>query len=197
MDGFKRDSRRPSQYAALLDEKTKEITLDDIKKEMLVREMPPEIQRMLQERIENLSFTDAARAADAYFDQDGKPRQASRPTTINAVHETTSNPTFPNLDDAEEVNAINRRFSNQRHGSNPNNNQRGGRTTMQWRRQPRSFSNQTTTARPQPQQKPATKSSNPILCYYHNLHGNRARQCEVSCPLYDEKRFPGNGRAGR
>ena len=42
LDGFKRDGRRPSQYAAALIDKTKDISLDDVRKEMLLREMPTE-----------------------------------------------------------------------------------------------------------------------------------------------------------
>ena len=68
LDGFKRDGRKPSQYVALLEEKTKDIDLNDVRKEMLLREMPADVQRMLQERFEGLSLKDAAKAADAYFD---------------------------------------------------------------------------------------------------------------------------------
>ena len=50
IDGLKRDGRRPSQFAASLDEKTKDVTIDDIKKEILLREMPTDVRRMLQER---------------------------------------------------------------------------------------------------------------------------------------------------
>ena len=53
------------QYVAALVEKTKDLTLDDIRKEMLVREMPVENRRMLQERIEGDSLEDAAKAAYA------------------------------------------------------------------------------------------------------------------------------------
>ena len=50
LDGLKRDGKRPSQYVAQLNDKTKDVTVNDIKKEMLLREMPTDIQRMLQER---------------------------------------------------------------------------------------------------------------------------------------------------
>ena len=179
LDGFKRDGRKPSQYAALLLDKTKDLTLDDIRKEMLVREMPTDIQRMLQERIEGLSFEDAALAADAYFDQDGKPRHVNKHTAINAVQEPA-----PHSDESEEVNAVGRRFPNQRGG-----NHRGGRFSA-----PKSGPSRPFAA---PQQKPTPKSSDPSLCYYHNYYGDRAKKCEVGCSRFDEKRFPGNGKAGK
>ena len=43
MDGFKREGRKTLQYVAALDDKTNNVTVDDIKKEMFVREMPTEI----------------------------------------------------------------------------------------------------------------------------------------------------------
>ena len=190
LDGLKREGKKPSQYAALLDERTKSITLDDVKKEMLIREMPPDIQRMLQERINTLSFKDAAKVADAYFDQDGKPRQANKPTTVNVVQESTSEPASPNPDDLDDIHAINRRFSNTR--STGHSNQRGSRNWPPRSGQPRTSGNRQTT-----QPKPTPKNYDPKLCWWHNEFGNRSTRCESSCSRYDERKFSGNGRAGK
>ena len=193
LDGFKRDGRKPSQYVALLEEKTKDIDLNDVRKEMLLREMPTDVQRMLQERFEGLSLKDAAKAADAYFDQDGKLRQKQQ-TTVNAVQETSSDFTSPFSDESEDVNAINRRFPNQRHRGS-NNSQRGGRG----RPQRGNFSNFNKTPANQAttQQRTTPKPNDPSLCFYHNEYGNSAKKCEVGCARFDEKRFPGNGKAGK
>ena len=182
LDGFKRDGRRPSQYVAALEEKTKDIDLNDVKKEMLIRELPTDVQRMLQERIEGLSLKDAAKLADTYFDQDGKPRHVNRHAAVNAVQNSNDNPPNPSSDDSEEINAVNRRFQNQR-----SNNQRGGRGRFQGSGRPPS-------AAPQ---KPAYKPSDPSLCFYHNEYGDKAKKCDVGCKRFDEKRFPGNGKAGK
>ena len=45
---------------------------------MLIREMPTDIQQMLQEKIDVLSVKDAASAADVYFDQDGTPLHVNK-----------------------------------------------------------------------------------------------------------------------
>ena len=190
LDGLKRDGRKPSQYAALLDERTKNVTLDDIKKEMLIREMPTDVQRMLQERIEGLTFKDAAQVADAYFDQEGKPRHTIKSTTVNAVLENTE-PSHLSSDDPYDVNAINRRFQNQKFSGQPNS-QRNTRTWTQKGGHPRPTNSQPT---PQPKQVP--KVADPTLCIYHNQFGDKARNCNVTCARYDEKRFSGNGKAGR
>ena len=190
LDGFKRDGRKPSQYVALLEEKTKDIDLNDVRKEMLLREMPTDVQRMLQERFEGLSLRDAAKAADAYFDQEGKLRQ-KQPTNVNAVQEASSDFTSPFTDDSEDVNAINRRFQNQKFRGN-NNFQRGGRGRPQ-----RGGSNHTPAIQTGAQQKPFSKPVDPALCFYHNEFGDKAKKCEVGCKRFDEKRFAGNDRAGK
>ena len=190
LDGFKRDGRKPSQYVALLEEKTKDIDLNDVRKEMLLREMPTDVQRMLQERFEGLSLRDAAKAADAYFDQEGKLRQ-KQPTNVNAVQEASSDFTSPFTDDSEDVNAINRRFQNQKSRGN-NNFQRGGRGRPQ-----RGGSNHAYATQTGAQQKPFSKPVDPALCFYHNEFGDKAKKCEVGCKRFDEKRFAGNDRAGK
>ena len=190
LDGFKRDGRKPSQYVALLEEKTKDIDLNDVRKEMLLREMPTDVQRMLQERFEGLSLRDAAKAADAYFDQEGKLRQ-KQPTNVNAVQEASSDFTSPFTDDSEDVNAINRRFQNQKFRGN-NNFQRGGRGRPQ-----RGGSNHAYATQTGAQQKPFSKPVDPALCFYHNEFGDKAKKCEVGCKRFDEKRFAGNDRAGK
>ena len=105
MDGFKREGGKPLQYVAALDDKTNNVTVDDIKKEMFVREMPTEIRRMLLERIETLSFKEAGKIADSYFDAKGRPRHihqsASNANAVSASFESLS------IDD-DDVNAVGR-----------------------------------------------------------------------------------------
>ena len=180
IDGFKRDGRKPSQYAAALDEKTKGITLDDIKKEMLVREMPLETRRMLQERIEGTTFKEAAEIADNYFDQNGRPRFQN--SSINHVTEPE-----PDSADEDSINAI---------------NQRPQRKTNFQPRKPNSFHNQNRPTQKGWHAQTANKSQpQPTLmpnglCFYHDRFGDRAERCEVTCKRYDANRYPGNGRAG-
>ena len=177
LDGFKRDGRRPSQYAAALVDKTKDVDIDDIRKEMLLREMPVDIRRMLQERIEDYTFEEATKAADAYFDKEGRPRHANTQTSVNEV----ANPEFsaPFSDD-DAVNAV-RRFPNSRapgHNQNRNFPRKGGNATGN-------------------QSKPPNTTNQGELCFFHKKFGERAKKCEVTCKFYDEKRFAGNATAGR
>ena len=197
LDGFKRDGRKPSQYAALLLDKTKDVTVDEIRKEMLVREMPTDIQRMLQERIEGLSFEDAAKAADAYFDQDGKPRHVNKTSPINSIQDSPREFTTAFADETDDINAVGRRFPNQRKG----NFQRNNRNPPPKGGPPRP--NPTPQSKPAPQPAPQPSQTQQYsdlfngLCFYHNEYGSRARKCNEGCSRFDAKRFPGNGKAGK
>ena len=183
VDGFKRNGLRPSQYAAALNDKTKDVTLDDIKKEMLMRELPVEVRRMLQERIEKSSFKEAAELADSYFDRDGKPRHCNT-STVNAVTDQQQLQHRDSDSDSEDVNAINGRFRQHRV---PQHQPSGAKTTRQ----------QST---PQNANKPSSSKNNSTdnnLCFYHDKYGDKARNCQETCSLFDSKRFPGNAKAGR
>ena len=182
IDGFKRDSLRPSQYAAALNDKTKDVTLDDIKKEMMMRELPVEIRRMLQERIENSTFKEAAEISDAYFDRDGQPRHSSS-STVNEISEPSQD--FHLQTDSTDVNAVASRFRQNR--QNPSSSFRPS--------QPRSKSRNTN--RQPTTHSTNTQSSTSNLCFYHEKFGDKARKCEEACPKFDATRFPGNGIAGR
>ena len=196
LDGFKREGRKPSQYVAALNDKTKEVTIDDIKKEMLIREMPVDVRRMLQERFETMSLTEAAKVADSYFDAEGRPRHSSQSTNgVNAIHASLEN---LSLDDENDINAVPRRFQ-------PRN-----RFRNQQRRK-----NDPPSATPAPNSRSGTPSSAPErgkppqsarreykgpstvqrLCKYHVQFGDEARTCEKGCEKFSS--IPPNGKAGR
>ena len=178
VDGFKRDGRRPSQYAAALNDKTKDVTLDDIKKEMMMRELPVEIRRMLQERIEKSSFKEAAEIADAYFDRDGQPRHCNS-TAINEISEQLHETQLEA--DSDDVNAIAGRFrQNPKHSSF----------------KPKSRS-KSRNRHPYPPTNDANQPKDDNLCFYHDKYGDKARNCQEACPRFDANRFPGNAKAGR
>ena len=193
IDGLKREGRRPSQYAAALEEKTKNITLDDVNKEMLLREMPVDVRRMLQERIEKLTFKDAAAIADSYFDQEGRPRHSATPS-VNCVSEKQEDET----EETDGINAVNFRPRHRPQGSNQN---QGHRPQQQQQGRPQNRGHQQRQNRgDQHNKKPAFEYSpmkpGDTLCCYHDRWGDEARKCEVTCSRFDEKRFSGNARAG-
>ena len=148
-----------------------------------MRELPVEVRRILQERIEKSSFKEAAELADSYFDRDGKPRHCNT-STVNAVTDQQQLQHRDSDSDSEDVNAINGRFRQHRV---PQHQPSGAKTTRQ----------QST---PQNANKPSSSKNNSTdnnLCFYHDKYGDKARNCQETCPLFDSKRFPGNAKAGR
>ena len=195
LDGFKREGRKPSQYVAALDEKTKDVTVDDIKKEMLVREMPTEVRRMLQERIDTMSLKEAAKIADSYFDSEGRPRH---------IHQSTSNANAVSASleclsiEDDEVNAVGRgppqrnRFRNrQQQKPEPSKassapNSRSGTPAGNSDR-----------GKPPPSGRRENRGTPTVqkLCRYHIQFGDGARTCERGCDKFNS--IPSNGKAGR
>ena len=206
LDGFKRDGRKPSQYAASLDDKTKGVTIDEIKKEMLLREMPVDIRRMLQERIESLSFKDAAKIADSYFDAEGRPRHTnSQLGGVNEIAESLQNLTTEDNNDQEDVNAVTgRRFQKRNF---PPRRQQGQPHNLPFQKPNTQQNFQTKPRQPNPNFTPAfpgekrVHSGRPTvkpskLCRWHTKFGDDAYTCEAGCD-----RFPtmnaGKATAGR
>ena len=190
LDGPKRNGQKPSQFAATLNEKTKDVTIDDVKKEILLREMPVDVRRMLQERIEGFTFEDAAKIADSYFDAEGRPRHLAA-TSVNEVTEQfTSCFTETCPDDDATVNAVGRRFTQRQQNPRGGTQYRSG--TGQQKPAPSKDDPPAVRAR-----KPNPKYPLKSLCNAHFKWGDNARYCEVGCSRFDEKRFPGNAMAGR
>ena len=92
INGTPREGRTPSQLAAAIDDKAGDVSIDDIKKEQLLRQLPPDIFRQIVDRVDKLSFKETARLADAWFDKDGKPLIGGDASSINQV---TFQPTQP------------------------------------------------------------------------------------------------------
>ena len=194
LDGFKREGRKPSQYVAALNDKTKDVTIDDIKKEMLVREMPVDVRRMLQERFETMSLTEAAKVADAYFDAEGRPRHATQ--SSNGVNAIPASFESLSLDDDDDINAVSRkppqrnRFRSQRPRAEPSaasssHNARSGTPSGNPAKPPQTGQRRENKGQPTLQK----------LCKYHVQFGDSARTCERGCDKFTN--VPSNGKAGR
>ena len=196
IDGFKREGRKPSQYVAALNDKTKDVTIDDIKKEMLIREMPVDVRRMLQERFETMSLTEAAKVADSYFDSEGRPRHSAQSSgNVNAVPTAFEN---LSLDDEDDISAVSRRFPQR----NRHRNQRPKHDPSTATSAPNSRSGTPSGAPergkpPQGGQRREYKGPSTVqkLCKYHVQFGDKALTCEKGCDRFTNN--PSNGKAGR
>ena len=82
--GIPREGLRPTQHLAKIRDLTKDIKLDDLIKEMILKDLPPNVRQSLAERTD-LSSDDAAKAADHYFDKEGNPKHKMAPSTVNNI----------------------------------------------------------------------------------------------------------------
>ena len=106
LDGLKRNGLRPSDHLALIRDRAKDVTLDDLQKQLILRELPTDIRKLLQDKVEKLDAKATAALADAHFAKDGQPLNAG--TSINNISEQQQNhPTsIQPEEDTSEINAI-------------------------------------------------------------------------------------------
>ena len=85
LNGIPRDGRRPSELASHILELSENITIDDVRKEVLLKQMPKELVLHISSKVKDLSLQATADICDDYFDQNGKLLDSSAPSTINHV----------------------------------------------------------------------------------------------------------------
>ena len=159
---LQRNGLRPSQLLASLNEKTRKVTIDDIRKEKIITALPFDIQRAIIDKVETLSADETATLADRFFDKEGKPLQPPSSAMVNHIAAPPEG-LVDTEDEEETVNAIPHQ-RNQQHGKKPG------------------FDRQ------KPRQKPARsfapKVSSKPLCWKHERWGSKATTCEPGCSLY-------------
>ena len=189
LDGINRDGRRPTQLLAFIDDRLNNVSVEDIKKEMLLRQLPREVRHALSEAAKTATASELAERADHYFDREGKLLNAATASNVNAVDDSRIAPT------ADEP-GINAAFSNQSQNS------------ASWRprqQQPSSTgsssqSSSRTWSSSSSRQRNGCSQSRPRLydgeCYFHHKFKEQAQKCEQGCK-HKGKVASGNGQAGR
>ena len=195
IDGVKRDGRRPSQLFAQVKDLSKNATIDDVRKELLLREMPPTVRSALAEKIETMTGEEAAEAADHYFDKNGRFMHATQ-TTVNQVTsrsqvEQTSGENYPqnnftaafvDNDETGDVNAIRQPFRGR-------SQSRGNRGNPQVRFASSNGANKSSQSASQNQ------SGKRFICSFHRKFKDRAWSCQPGCEWV--KGNSGNENPGR
>ena len=217
INGIPRDGRTPSQLAAVIKERTKDVTIDDIQKEQLLKQLPTSVISQIIDKIENLTFEETAKLADSWFDQEGNLKMGNNATSINQVTQAASHPAAPPpppqvpsespdftpafaSHDDTDINAIRARqgqkqaFNNRGgfrgRGRGGNNNSRGNSNTNSYGNSA-SYGNSHGTNN--------NSNSNPKpknVCHFHIKFGDKAQRCEEWCLLKPQhQKQQGNGRA--
>ena len=104
LDGVQREGKLPSEMFALVKEKIGAITVDDIVKEMVLRELPIEIRRTIHDKVKDLNGSDTVKLADQYFDKNGKPIHKPTANPVNVVTNATDHAVTD--DDDDDINAV-------------------------------------------------------------------------------------------
>ena len=210
MGEIQRHDLKPSQFLLQLEEDTKDVKVDDIRKEHLLRTIPPRIREIMGKEVEKMEAKEVAKMADDFFDRQGKPIEktanpvnsisnsssaSSNPSTAAANASSSTTPSYTAAfsdDDEAEVNFIRRnggrgrqqqrsRSRNPRSNSRPNFN--------------RNSSNSSSTG----QQQQSQSSHPPGTCRFHRRFGDHSNKCVTDCPRY--KSFlasqSGNAKGGR
>ena len=187
LDGVKRDGRRPTQLRSYIYDKIGTISIDEIVREMMMRELPIDVQRSLQERSDKMSSKELAEAADAFFDQEGRPIHAP----INSVNAVEEGAIRGETEEDTDVNAVNfRQKQRGRFNRNPQQKpfipKQSGFTkpfaNNEAPKQAGSFQTQKTTGKP--------------LCMKHRKFRDKAYSCEPGCSRWEEFNAAGAGNAG-
>ena len=199
INGVPREGRTPSQLAAAIDDKAGTVTIDDIKKQQLLKQLPPEVYRQIVDRVEALDFRQTAKLADAWFDKDGNSLISSSTTSIHNVDrqptpqpEAASSSTHPPNSFSQpfqdegndtDVNAI-RRQQFQKRNFNSANRGRGGNNNNNSGNNNNNNNRNNNNSRPNSSNNNADKPKN--VCPYHIKYGDKAERCLDWCILYPQ-----------
>ena len=121
LDGVKRERRRPTDHLALIRDKAKDVTIDDLEKQLVFRGLPQDVQKLLQDKLEGKNALETAQLADQHFDQQGRPLN-SEASICNVTAENNVPTAAPEqqFEEIHEINAVNARRGQS--APRPNNN---------------------------------------------------------------------------
>ena len=85
LEGVPREGRRPTALAELIKELTPRVTIDDVRKEILLKQMPASVRQHLNDKLDDLDFEEMAIACDKHFDQNGKLKESGSASAVNHI----------------------------------------------------------------------------------------------------------------
>ena len=199
---FPRNGKTPTEFLAHMELTGKDVTFDDVKKEHLLKSLPPRVREYLGKDADKWTAQEVADKADDYFDRDGRLLEPNGPTIHHVSDMTqsqapspqqTPQASVPYSTPSEErehpndgINAVKDMKGNSKRPSQPpprpSTSSSGGSSSSNWRLPP-----------PNPQPRPTEK-----LCTYHRRWKDNALQCFTGCSRFSEfmaaKNKQGNGK---
>ena len=215
LDGLKRNGLRPSDHLALIQDGAKDVSIDDLQKQLILRGLPPDVKKLVQDKVERLDAAATASLADAHFGKDGRPLNSEASISSVGQQAQPANDIFE--DQTEEppsdVNAIPDRRTRAPRRSNNGYNNNGGNTSTRGRYTPAfqagsSHSSYRSSSRPSmspTHSAPSTASSEERQysnCKLHAANPNSQTCNGPLCPLHARaklcysRRCPTHGQGG-
>ena len=213
MGDIPRHDLKPSQYLLRLKDDVKEVEIDHILKEHVLRSIPPRIREIMGKEVEGLTAEQVAKQADDFFDRHGRPTEktaapinqvtpssnASSTTTASAAAMAPTPSSFTSAfsdDDDADINFVRRdgQRNNNNRGRSFNRGQRS-RSRPSFNRQPNSSS----TGNPS-NSSSASAAFAAGTCRWHRRFGDKSLKCTTDCPLFksfNSSQKQGNGQGGR
>ena len=209
MSDIPRHDLKPSQFLLRLKDDVKDVEIDHILKEHVLKSIPPRIREIMGKEVEGLTAEQVAKQADDFFDRQGRPTEKlSNPINHIASSSTISSTNIPSTaaaassftpafgdDDDADINFVKRGGQrNNDRGQSFNRGQRS-RSRPSFNRQPNASSTSNPSSNPS-----ASASFASGTCRWHRRFGEKSLKCCTDCPLFksfNANQKPGNGQGSR
>ena len=212
MGDIPRHDLKPSQYLLRLKDDVKDVEIDHILKEHVLKSIPPRIREIMGKEVEGLTAEQVAKQADDFFDRHGRPTEkfsnpinhitassnASSTTAAPAAAATATASSFTPAfsdDDETDINFVKRGGQrNNDRGRSFNRGQRS-RSRPSFNRQNNSSSTNNSS-----NSSSASASFAAGTCRWHRRFGDKSLKCTTDCPLFksfNANQKQGNGQGGR
>ena len=203
LNGISREGRRPTELAALIKERTGKITLDDVRKEVLLKEIPAAVRQLIASKVDTLTFDETASECDKYFDTSGRLKESNDATSINHVgvdsrtrlqqqqqqvqQQPQQNPTvsfstpFSQEDAETDVNAVRFRNGQRQQFSVSNRSSSRGRSSNYSSNRGGASGHNNGNRSNYNSSRPTNNNSNETqkkICKFHTNYGKEAYRCE-------------------
>ena len=213
MGDIPRHDLKPSQFLLQLKDDVKEVEIDHVLKEHVLKSIPPRIREIMGKEVDNMSAEEVAKLADDFFDRQGRPVEkfSSQMNQVSSISSSSSssNPSstatasasftaaFSDEEEAD-INFVNRGGGRNFSRARSNNRGQRSRSRPAFNRQQGDSSTGNAASNSSSSSSSSSLPSN--ACRWHRRFGDKTRKCYPECPLYNSfnaAQKQGNGQGGR
>ena len=217
MSEVPRHDMKPTEYLQQLVDDTADVEIDHIRREHLLKTIPPRIREIMGKDVENLTALEVAQMADDFFDRNGRPLEKTGHTVNNVVKSSSSSSSASAA--AAATPHFTAAFSDEE-DSDVNFVKRGGKQNFRGRSQSRNgrsnskprfnnsnqrFNNSNNNASASSSSSSNSSSSQQSAsktCMWHRRFGTKSTKCCTDCSLYQsfvsqQRKGSGNEQGGR